>query len=85
MVIFPEDPMEIAGIIISRKSNDIFYGKRGRGKQKSRLVQALHLQELLKGMPGMFFNNFADGIGRDVKLPGYFVQSCRQIIMVNIL
>lgn len=77
--------MEVAGIIVSRQSDDVLYGQGGRGQQKSRLVQTLHLQELFKGMAGMFLDDFADGVSRDMKLPGDLLQGCRKVVMVDIL
>lgn len=85
MVILPENPMEIAGVIVSCQSDDVFYRKGGRGQQKGRLMEAFHLQELFEGMTGMFLDDFADGVSRDVELSGYLVQSCREVVVVDIL
>ena len=62
MVIILENPVKIAGIVISGQNDDIFNGKRSGGKQEGRLVQAFYLEKLLKGMAGIFFYGFADSI-----------------------
>ena len=55
MIVLLKNPVEIAGIVISGQNNNIFYRKGGSGIAKGGLIQSFCLQELLKGVPGMFF------------------------------
>lgn len=84
MVIILENPVKIAGIVISGQNDDIFNGKRSGGKQEGRLVQAFYLEKLLKGMAGIFFYGFADGIRGHMQLAGNFLQLCCAVIGFDI-
>lgn len=68
MVVLFENTMKIAGVVIPGQGNDILNGKGSGGQQKSCLVEPFHLQELLEGLAGIFFHDFADGVCGHVQL-----------------
>lgn len=84
MIVLLKNPVEIAGIVISGQNNNIFYRKGGSGQQKGGLIQPFCLQELLKGVPGMFFNDFADSIRGHMELFGNFCQFRSPVIGFDI-
>ena len=84
MIIFFKNAVEIAGIIISGQSDDILYRKGGSGKQESGLIQSFCLQKVFEGMAGIFFDNFAEGIGRHMEVLGNLRQLRRAVIGFNI-
>lgn len=84
MVMLFKDAVEIAGIVITCEDNNIFDGQGGVGEQISCLVETFCLQELLECLPGVLFNNFAERIGRNMKLAGNFTQFRIAVILFDI-
>ena len=46
MIIFFENAVEIAGIVISGQNNNIFYRKGGSGKPEKNAAEYLHFQSI---------------------------------------